>query len=150
MYIFSKSKFWCSAHNDVVSKTLLVKVKGSIFEEKLASDFCLQLVGWCPCLNCREFVPPVQSVKSQRVSCNKNSEMLRLKRKTPEKFGEPSKKPHNEVEEKEDSENHIAERFQFDNIHAVLTNCKSLRRVSVLKTLPKTMTGHLEIFTLGE
>ena len=104
----------CSVRNDVVSKTLLVKAKGSISKEKLASDFCLQLPCWCPCLNCHDFVPPAQSVQSRTVSCNKNPEMLRLKRKTPEKFGEPSKKPHNEMEEKEDSENHIAERFQFD------------------------------------
>ena len=104
----------CSARNNVVSKTLLVKVKGSISEEKLASDFCLQLPGWCPCLNCRDFVPSSQSIQSRTGSCNKNSEMIRLKRKAPEKFGEPSKKPYNEAEEKEDSENHIADRFQFD------------------------------------
>ena len=41
--------------------------------------------------------------------------MLRLKTKTPENFGESSKKPHNEVEEKEDSKNHITERFQFNS-----------------------------------
>ena len=104
-----------SSRNDVVSKTLLVKVKGSISEEKLASDFCLQLPGWCPCLNCCDFVPPAQSVQSWTASCKKKSEMLRLKRKTPEKFGELSKKPHNEAEEKEAIENHIAERFQFDS-----------------------------------
>ena len=104
----------CSSRNDGVSKTLLVQIKGSISEEKLASDFCLQLPGWCPCLSCHDFVLPVQSVQSWTVFCNKNSEMLRLKRKTPEKFGEPSKKPHNEVEEKEVSENRIVEWFQFD------------------------------------
>ena len=43
------------------------------------------------------------------------TEILILKRKTPEKFGKYSKKPHNEAEEKEDSENHIAERLQFDS-----------------------------------
>ena len=38
----------CSAHNDIMSKTVLVK--GVIFEKKLASDFTMQLPSWCPCL----------------------------------------------------------------------------------------------------
>ena len=33
----------CSAHNDIMSKTVLVKVKGAVSEENLASDFSLQL-----------------------------------------------------------------------------------------------------------
>jgi len=44
----------------VVSETLLVKERGAIPEEKLATNkFCLQLPGWCPCLNCRYFDQPV-------------------------------------------------------------------------------------------
>jgi len=44
-----------SAHNKVVSETLLVKEIGVIPKEKLAKKFYLQLPGWCPCLNCRDF-----------------------------------------------------------------------------------------------
>jgi len=49
----------CNARNEVVSETLLVKERGPIPEEKLANKFCLQLPGWCPCLNCRDFDQPV-------------------------------------------------------------------------------------------
>jgi len=50
----------CSAHNEVVSETLLVKERGAIPEEKFTNKFCLQLPGWCPgCLNCRDFDQPV-------------------------------------------------------------------------------------------
>jgi len=45
------------------SETLLVKEIGAIPEEKLANKFCLQrglqLPGWYPCLNCRDFDQPV-------------------------------------------------------------------------------------------
>ena len=78
----------CSARNEVVSETLLVKERGAIPEEKLANKFYLQLPGWCPCLNCHDFDQPVHL---QKAACNK--EMLRrLKRKAPENFGECSKK----------------------------------------------------------
>jgi len=49
----------CCARNKVVSETLLVKEIGAIPEEKLANKFCLQLPGWCPCLNCHDFDQPV-------------------------------------------------------------------------------------------
>ena len=52
----------CSACDDIVSKLLIVKEKGTVSEEKLATNFCLQLLGWCPCLNCRDFDPqPLQA-----------------------------------------------------------------------------------------
>ena len=47
----------CGARDDIVGKSLIVKKKGAISEEKLADYFCLQLPGLCPCLNCRDFDP---------------------------------------------------------------------------------------------
>ena len=48
----------CSARDKIVSKSLIVKERGAISEENLSDNFCLQLPGWCPCLNCRDFADP--------------------------------------------------------------------------------------------
>ena len=68
------------SNQSVVSQLLLVKERGDICEGKLASDFCLQLPGWCLCLNCRDFEP------QRLVITNSDKEMLKTKREAPEKF----------------------------------------------------------------
>ena len=101
----------CSARDDIVCKSLIVK-RGVILEEKLVDDFCLQLPGWCPCLNCRDFDPqPLQPVQSP-TELSSTKDMLRLKIKAPEKLRKVSKKSHIEGEDSENAP--VAERFQFD------------------------------------
>ena len=50
-----------SSVSSIVSESLIVKDKFRLwlFESELASHFCLQVPGWCPCGNCRDFVPSV-------------------------------------------------------------------------------------------
>ena len=102
----------CSARDDIVSKSLIVKKGGAISEKKLADNFCLQLPGWCPCLNCRDFNPqPLQPIQLP-TELSSTKDMLRLKRKAPEKLREVSKKSHIEGEDSENAP--VTERFQFD------------------------------------
>ena len=107
------------SNRDIVSESLLKEERGNISEEKLASHFCLQLPGWCPCLNCRDFDRPPAL---QKIGCNKNMP-LSLKRKasrSPEESCEKACKrstsrftdPEGSTEAAAD-ENHV-ERFQFD------------------------------------
>ena len=99
----------CSARDDIVSKSLIVEKRGAVSEGELADNFCLQLPGWCPCLNCRDFDPqllqPIQSTTEP--SSTKN-----MKRKAPVKLRAVSKKSHIEGENSENAP--VAERFQFD------------------------------------
>ena len=83
------------SNRDIVSETLLVKERGAISKEKLASDFCLQLPDWCPCLNCRDFDPQplVPRPVPQKIGCN-GKEILKLKRKAaaPKNYEVPCEK----------------------------------------------------------
>ena len=72
----------------VVSKTLIVKDNvGLLPEDVLASHYCLQVPGWCPCVNCRDFSPPSVSLlakdnaKDDLCDMNHESYRLMLKRK---------------------------------------------------------------------
>ena len=50
-----------SSVSSIVSESLIVKDKFRLWlsESELASHFCLQVPGWCPCGNCCDFVPSV-------------------------------------------------------------------------------------------
>ena len=69
--------------NTVVSKTLIVKDNvGLLPEDELASHYCLQVPGWCPCVNCRDFSPPSVSLLAKDNAkddlCDMNRESYRL------------------------------------------------------------------------
>ena len=55
-------------------------------EDELASHYCLQVPGWCPCVNCRDFLPPSVSLlakdnaKDDLCDMNRESYRLMLKR----------------------------------------------------------------------
>ena len=111
------------SNRDIVSETLLVKERGAI-SEKLASDFCLQLPGWCPCLNCRDFnpQPPMPRPVPRKIGCN-SKEMLKLKRKAAapknsevpcEKSCKKSTEAHIEAGADENDVESSIERFRFD------------------------------------
>ena len=67
----------------VVSKTLIVKDNvGLLPEDELASHYCLQVPGWCPCVNCRDFSRPSISLLAKDNAkddlCDMNRESYRL------------------------------------------------------------------------
>ena len=69
--------------NTVVSKTLIVKDNvGLLPEDELASHYCLQVPGWCPCVNCRDFSRPSVSLLAKDNAkddlCDMNRESYRL------------------------------------------------------------------------
>ena len=130
------------SNQDVVSQTLLVKERGDIFEEKLASNFCLQLPSWCLCLNCRDFEP-------QRLVVNSDKEMLKQKRKA---LQNPIKSlaaivalP--KARWKHPRKNSMPKDF---NLTAILMSCKSLKKVNALEIQLKATIGLFKIFMHGE
>ena len=104
------------AHDNIVSKSLIVKERGAISEEKLADNFCLQLLGWRPCLNCCDFANPrpLKPVQLQKDLFSMTTDMLRLKRKAPEKPRELNKKSFIAIEDSKNAPVSAAKWFQFD------------------------------------
>ena len=62
----------------IVSESLIVKdnFKLQLPESELASYFCLQVPGWHPCGNCRDFVPSV-SLLAEAEDLVKNNPKIR-------------------------------------------------------------------------
>ena len=98
----------CSVRDDIVSKSLIVQKRGALSEEKFADNFCLQLPGWCPCLNCRDFDLQLLQPVLLLMELSSTKDMIRLK-KAPEKLREVSNKSHIEGEDSKNAP--VAERF---------------------------------------
>ena len=135
-----------SSVSSIVSESLIVKDKFRLrlSESELASHFCLQVPGWCPCGNCRDFVPSVSLlveaedlVKDNLKICNMNRESYRLmlKRKasatgtaTPNAAGGGKKaiKEHATASQDTNEEftNQPNKRFQFDSFSNDLQSFK--------------------------
>ena len=131
----------CSAHDDIVSKSLIVKNRVAISEETLADNLCLQLLGLCPSLN-SDFDPQLLQPIQLLTELSSAKNMLRLKRKAPEKPIEVSKKSYIEGE---DSKNALVTEFDCN-----ADELQKSKEGDCPKNIAKTMSGHLEISTLGE
>ena len=135
----------CSACDDIVSKSLIVKKRGAISIEKLADNFCLQLLGWFPCVNCHDFdLQPLQPVQLP-TKLSSTKDMLRLKSKAQESL---EKLVRNLILKVKILKMHWL--LNGFNSIAMLMSCRNLRKVIVLRTQLKAMSGHLEFSTLGE
>jgi len=70
----------------VLCETLIRKDNVGLLSEELASHYCLQIPGWCPCVNCRDFSPSISLLakdfaKDNLCDMNRESYSLMLKRK---------------------------------------------------------------------